>query len=252
MIILISKKKILELAKINNLKPTQQERHYLQNLILILLGNYNIIFKGGTYLWFCHNLNRFSEDLDFAANGPIDEKLATELLSILKSRGVNVRINDITNTPITLSFKLGIAGPLFNDNDRSRCFLWIEISKRENLSLKPNVYDIYFPYYDLESKIIRGMDLNEVFAEKVRDLLTREKARDIYDLYFLIKYKNIVPDYALINKKFELYNSIFNKTDLNKILKSREELYKTDLKGLIFTKLPEFKEVYETIISVFK
>ena len=239
-------------AKYNGMTAIQQERHYLQNLALIVLSNYNIVFKGGTYLWFCHNINRFSEDLDFTALETINEELITELLVLLKSRGVDIKVNDITNSARTLSFKLGIAGPLFNGNDRSRCFLWVEISKREKTVLEPEGHNVYFPYYDLEAKIIKGMDLNEVFAEKIRATLTREKARDIYDLYFLIKYKNIVPDINLINEKLKLDKSIFNKKEFSKTLQKKEKQYNTDLKGLIFGEIPDFKEVYDTIVNAFK
>ncbi len=60
---------MIEIAKLNRLRPWQQEKHYIQSLILNSLSELPLVFKGGTYLWFFHGLKRFSEDLDFTYNG---------------------------------------------------------------------------------------------------------------------------------------------------------------------------------------
>lgn len=252
MSILISKEELLKIAKQNKLIPIKQERHYLQNLVLLALSEYKIIFKGGTYLWFCHNIGRFSEDLDFTTQQNIDNNLITTIINNLNTYDVNCTVSEITNNAITLSFKLGIAGPLYNNTNRSRCFLWIEISKRENIILEPQTYDIYTPYYKLQTKLIRGMDLNEVFSEKVRAIQTRDKARDVYDLYFLILKNNILPNIELINKKMAYYNSEFKLNDFLKAVTKKQKNWNLEMKGLLFSKVPEFKEVYDTIVNAFK
>jgi predicted nucleotidyltransferase component of viral defense system len=53
------------------MRTWQQEKHYLQSLILTIVSDYPLVFKGGTYLWLFHGLNRFSEDLDFTAKGTL-------------------------------------------------------------------------------------------------------------------------------------------------------------------------------------
>jgi hypothetical protein len=249
---LISKEELLKIAKQNKLIPIKQERHYLQNLVLLALSEYKLIFKGGTYLWFCHNIDRFSEDLDFTTQQSLDKGMITNIQNKLKDYDINCTAKDITNNAITLSFKLSIAGPLFNGTDRSKCFLWVEISKRENIILEPLTYDIYVPYYKLETKLIRGMNLNEVFSEKVRAIQTRDKARDVYDLYYLITKNNVLPNIELINKKMVYYNSEFNLNEFLKAVTKKEKNWNLEMNGLLFNKVPEFKEVYETIVNAFK
>jgi len=249
---LIDKEEIIKLAKHNGIKNYQQERHYLQTLILLELSKYNMVFKGGTYLWFCHNLPRYSEDLDFTSQGELNKDMPDKIINFLKSFDLEANVKNIINDQRTLSFKITITGPLFNGNPRSKCQIDVEISKRENIIVTPLPFDIYFTYYSLQSKIIKGMNLNEVFAEKVRAIMTRKKGRDIFDLYFLIKYKNIVPDYDLINKKLDYYGEKFDDTKFIAQLKLEDGPYNLDLTNLVFIKLPEFKEVYKTIIEAFK
>ena len=65
---MITAEEIIRFAKVNRLKPHQQEKHYLQTATLA--GVYTavadeLVFKGGTALFFFYGLDRFSEDLDF-------------------------------------------------------------------------------------------------------------------------------------------------------------------------------------------
>ena len=64
---MILKEDLIRLAKLNRLKAFQQEKHYIQTLVLrsIYAATNDLTFKGGTSLWFFYGLNRFSEDLDF-------------------------------------------------------------------------------------------------------------------------------------------------------------------------------------------
>ena len=70
---MIDKELIYRLVKLNNLRPWQQEKHYIQSLILEVVADEPLIFKGGTYLWFFHGLQRFSEYLDFTVNGKLEK-----------------------------------------------------------------------------------------------------------------------------------------------------------------------------------
>jgi len=65
---MIDKETLIRVSKFTGMKPFQQEKNYIQ--LLILKSVYSIcsrelVFKGGTALTFFYNLNRFSEDLDF-------------------------------------------------------------------------------------------------------------------------------------------------------------------------------------------
>jgi uncharacterized protein len=65
--IMISKKELQNIAQKNELHLYQQEKEYALKLFLYYYYKKfeDAIFKGGTAIKFCFNLNRFSEDLDF-------------------------------------------------------------------------------------------------------------------------------------------------------------------------------------------
>jgi len=49
------------------------------------------------------------------------------------------------------------------------------------------------------------MKKEEILAEKVRAMSIRRRARDLYDIAFLLK-KGVSMEYELINKKLSYYN----------------------------------------------
>ena len=82
------------------------------------------------------------------------------------------------------------------------------------------------------------MKQEEIFAEKVRALMTRQRARDLFDLHFLIKNKIYAEKY-IIKKKMEYYNMDF---DINKLIPRINELesqWEKELKGFVLN-LPSF------------
>jgi len=250
-IILVSKKELEEITKINGLKLWQQEKHYFQTLVLQALKNKNLVFKGGTYLWFFHGLDRFSEDLDFTATEKIDTGLPSLVVSFLKHYGIDADYKIVSNKSDSFSFRINILGPLYDGNERSKCFVYVDISKREKILLPTKNYDVFFPYYNLPSSMIRGYSLEEVFAEKVRAIMTRDKARDLYDLSFLIK-KQVKFDKAIINKKLSYYKETFDMRVFLKKIKDHHEYYKLELNNLVFNKLSKFEDLEKEIINYFK
>ena len=76
--------------------------------------------------------------------------------------------------------------------------------------------------------------------------MTREKPRDIYDLWFLSK-KGIPIDVSLVNKKLKIYRLTFDlETFLEKVSEKRK-MWRRDLQDLIIGALPEFNEVTSEI-----
>lgn len=53
---MLSESELRSAAKTFNLKPWQAQKQYLQAAILTLLSEEQLVFKGGTYLWFFHGL----------------------------------------------------------------------------------------------------------------------------------------------------------------------------------------------------
>jgi len=248
---MIDTEHLVKIAKLNNLRPWQQEKHYIQTIVLVALSEYPLVFKGGTYLWFFHNLDRFSEDLDFTAAGELPRNLGEIVSESLKMFGVENSIKEINNTENSLSFRISAKGPL-NTSEKDLCHVYVEISKREKVLQQSLSFKLAFDAYGLPVKIIQGMSITEVAAEKMRAVVTREKARDLYDLFFIIKYQNTSFDIKLINEKLHYYSMEFSHSLFEKKIKEKKKIWASELKGLIFGKLPEYEEVATTLMDFAK
>ena len=239
---MIGANKIREIAKLSGMRPWQQEKHYLQSLILTIISDYPLVFNGGTYLWLFHGLNRFSEDLDFTAKGPLERNFITFVSRSINLYGYENEIKILKDDKLGLSVRFLINGPL-HSSDKDRCVIYVEVSRREKIVLPSLSLKIDFPQYDIPVKNLSGMNLDEVGSEKVRAILTREKGRDIFDLYFLIRLKNIKFNIELVNRKLAYYNLNFDSSEFMQKLESRNKIYSKELKPVILGDLPDFDEV---------
>lgn len=84
---------------------------------------------------------------------------------------------------------------------------------------------------------ILASSLDHIFAEKVRALLVRGMARDLYDLWFLIE-RGVKPDLELINSKLSLYDKIYSQEEMNKRISQLEKGWNKDLKPLLGAFVP--------------
>lgn len=91
------------------------------------------------------------------------------------------------------------------------------------------------------------LSYDEILAEKIRAICTRSKARDIYDLWFLLK-KNITFNPELTQKKLDYYNIEFDSDFLNAKLLEKEKLYQKELKQLL-RNIPDFKFIVKEILD---
>ena len=245
---MIDKETLKNLARVNNLTLWQQEKHYIQSLILTILSEESLIFKGGTYLWFFHGLKRFSEDLDFTVYEKIGEDLPKKVSKDLEMFGVNNKFKITSDFERGFSFRISAEGPLHTSNI-DLCHVYIEISEREKVIKKTNSYKINFPVYNTPIKFILGMDLEEIGCEKIRAIMTRDKPRDVYDLWYLINMKNIKFNKSLINAKMKYYKEEFNKNKFIKKLNKSSEIFEKKLKPLVFSELPTFEICYKDILK---
>lgn len=243
---MIGREALERIAKLYGLRPWQQERHYIQALVLGALSEFPLIFKGGTYLWFFHGLDRFSEDLDFTATGELPGEIGKSVSESLRMFGVENSLKAISGDGRSLSFRISAKGPL-NTSERNLTHVYVEISRRERLLRPPLSLQLNFDAYALPVKIVGGMALDEVAGEKVRAICTREKARDAYDLYYLITRKGVKFDKAIADEKLRYYGLPFSEELLSKSLRKREAGWKPELKSLVFGKLPEFEAVFGAI-----
>ena len=222
------------------------EKHYLQAIILSLLSDYSLVFKGGTYLWFFYGLQRFSEDLDFTSTGKIPSNIARKVSDGVRIYGMENELRVITDNSTTFSFRIIANGPL-NTGIKDRCAAYVEISKHENVLEERIPLKIDFPEYSIPVRRISGMNLDEVSYEKVRAILTIKKNRDIFDLYYLANSKKVLFRQDLINKKLEFYKMNFSADSFAHELNSRAQRFGKDLKNLVFGELPDYDEVVKAL-----
>ncbi|TFH15823.1 nucleotidyl transferase AbiEii/AbiGii toxin family protein [Candidatus Bathyarchaeota archaeon] len=163
-----------------------------------------IVFKGGTALskvYFPLNW-RISEDLDFTIIGSATIKELSDAIIkeipelVLKgSDGIKVEYRDHHENNAFLRLRLAIEGPITRHNTR------IEITREDIIgpyNLMPVPKD-----YDYTSFSINTYSLENILAEKLRSMIERDKIRDYYDTWRLLKEESIDLEstVSLFNKK---------------------------------------------------
>lgn len=102
---------------------------------------------------------------------------------------------------------------------------------------------------DLKKIFIRTLQLDEIFAEKVRSVIARDSPRDVYDIWYLLG-KNVKIDLTLVNKKLEKLQ-VDKKFDIRyfeKRLDKKKKGWERDMSALLPSH-PTFEEVKEEIMS---
>lgn len=168
-------------------------REYFQHLFLSELYKLDdsncLLFKGGTALRVVYNSPRFSEDLDFTIIGiefhrqkEFIEHLFGTVLAGLERTGVSVELG-----PKPGSTSGGYYGDAtFRIYDYQSVAVAINISSRSDEGIKGEIDSVandFIPAYS-----VYHLSQEELVTEKIFGaLLDRKKARDFYDLYFIMR-----------------------------------------------------------------
>jgi len=134
-----------------------------------------LVFGGGTMLRLCHELNRYSADLDFWFIKAVSPKTYFDRIKKVFSK-----LYEVTDAWIkqhTLLFEL--RSPLYSRR------LKIEI-RRE---MKAVEYEtaIAFSRFAVKQVQLRAHTLNQTMKNKIEAFLDRGEIRDCYDIEFLIR-----------------------------------------------------------------
>ena len=155
------------------------------------------VLHGGTSIWRCYQGNRFSEDIDmYLIKNPEKINLFYEAL---KKRGFKIVKKKIGEKSIHSTLEL------------NRTIVRFEaIFKKINGTLKE--------YQTAEGNLITIYTLTpeELIKEKVNAYLKRYKVRDLYDIFFLLRY---VENKTPIKKELSLFISNFKQPIDKKELK---------------------------------
>ena len=190
-----------------------------------------VFFKGGTAIRLMYGGKRFSEDLDFT--------VTTNESEFLKK--INTFFKQLANKyPFTFKERETLTGKTFLltaeiPNLNSNIFVKLDFSMRENV-IDPVQEILKTDYPITVQAFINCLSKNEIFAEKVRAVLKREKQRDLYDLWVLYEL-GATPDLKLIIEKLAYYGEKLDKTDLlDNLKKFKKEEFIMDLKPFVTIK----------------
>jgi len=153
-----------------------QERFELEVLDRLNSGKFlsHIVFGGGTMLRLCHNLNRFSVDLDFWVVKKLKPKFFDDMKAYLAK---HYDIKDSAKKFHTLLFEL-----------RSHAYpgsLKLEI-RRQTKNIHVEQLIAYSKYANTQV-FLRAVSLSDMMASKIEAFQDRYEIRDVFDMEFLIK-----------------------------------------------------------------
>lgn len=229
----------------------QKEKDYAQHWILSFLSRsgFGGIFKGGTCLQKAFNLPRYSEDLDFTLNDS-KEPESEEVSAFLSSAGFSNLVWKKEKTDLASKARLRFRGPLYNGTEISEGSVVLEFSKREKTLLNPNPIVITSPYPDLLPYQINVMDRREMAAEKIRAICTRDSARDLFDLYFLLHQRTEIR-LELVEKKLEFYGLKFDYGKFSEKVKKLAKEWDREMSALTPNRI-EYSLVTKLVFSEFE
>jgi len=249
---MITKAELQGIASFKRLTLVNAELDYFLDICLNTISRvgHGLVFKGGTALYKFHNLNRFSEDLDFVA-----EKRKVKLQSLLEEivrschlLGIASRFSEAEQHQRSVSLQMFFNGPLYDGSKGSSARVTIDISLRERPFFIERLR--YTPLFkDLGSFELKLLRIDELLAEKVRAVMTREKPRDVYDVWFLLK-KGIKIDPNLVDKKLRLNGLKFSKGSFIDAALRKEGLWESDLRRVIIGNFPRLDDVIKDITSL--
>lgn len=207
---------------------------YLQTQILKALSlskfNDSISFLGGTCLRFAHNIDRFSEDLDFdliKKEGFKIEGLTQDIKGRLELQGFDVDARAKTNEKIhTIYFRfknvLREFGLNAHRDEKVLVKFEIDYNPFKNIQTETKFSDSFNERFPMHVNT-----LETLFAQKIVAIIFRpyQKGRDFYDLVWFLSQKNIEPNYEIFKEK---RIDIKNRLELVKFLE--EQAKKSDLK----------------------
>lgn len=241
-------------------QPYQKEKDYIEELFLSEIYNSVgevLAFKGGTALAKFYGSVRFSDDLDFSALGNETSKahLALQLGGIIGRimKSYPVRALRKFDTVDMIVYELSIRGPLYEMLNKYQ-HLKIEISKIESAIEETNAFRHNPIYEDLRPYVATVMNGKEMLAEKIDALLFRRniKARDLYDIYFLLN-KGVHAKVSLIDRKMKERKHVFSEERMLRRLEAIARIWGAELIRLVPEKnFVEFGVAKEKLIDELK
>jgi predicted nucleotidyltransferase component of viral defense system len=187
---MITRDRIGELARAYQTTEANVRREYLQHVFLSSFyqqpSTDRVYFKGGTAIRMIYRSPRFSEDLDFSTTlgDPTRiEEAMRETVRAVGREGGEAQLAVASQT--SGGYVARVAFRLFEQE----IAVLLHVSLREG-GKRGEVTTIAGDF--IPSFIVLQLSQDQLIDEKLQALLARRKARDFYDLYFILR-SNLLP-----------------------------------------------------------
>jgi predicted nucleotidyltransferase component of viral defense system len=147
-----------------------------------------LVFKGGTALRKIYFRDwRYSEDLDFSVKRdmPVAElqgHLKTWYARVKRETEITLTTNMIHKPNGYARLRIQFRGPLDYPGK-----IFMDLSFDEPICLEPSYLRIIADPFPDENRLILVYPIEELLAEKIRSLKERDKSRDYYDVWRILK-----------------------------------------------------------------
>ncbi len=223
------------------------EKDYFLTLLLYFLRNTDgIYFKGGTALnkiFLRHT--RLSEDLDFSCKGNMLH-IRREIIKVLEdNKNIFPRYKFDNDTSDFFRLKIFYKG-FFSKTD----YLILDVNRKASILLKPQKEKVPHFYEGIPEFMIPAINVDELIAEKVRALITRNQPRDYFDVYMVLE-RGYTINIRLVKRKLA---DVKQRFEVERIFKNAQKIYSKwdDEIGYLTNKPVGFMTVIKRLQKEFK
>ena len=242
---MIGKEILLDIGKSKGLKNKEHiEKDYFQDLLLFNLfkKTNKFVFKGGTALYKLYKLPRFSEDLDFSLLEILDKENILDIVKRVVDHINGFEIKSVKQTRDSVLVKISCRGILTKYNT-----LRVDVNFKNKVLHGFDIKTHVSQYIDINPFSLRALKIEEVITEKVHSIFMRKKARDLFDLFFLLRMSSF--NLKLVNQKLEIFGMGFDLKTFTKRIDGVEDLWEKELKPFVLTELFSFEAAKSFVLE---
>jgi len=208
-----------------------------------------VFFKGGTCIRLLFGGSRFSEDLDFTVmldKDVFELKVGNFWNYLEKTYGWHIKKR---KTIVGEKHLLTVNEKRLNYS----IFINLDFSFREEVNC-PDKSILKTEYPVVFTSFVHHLSKEEILAEKIRATMTREKGRDIYDLWFLLNIGVKIRD-DLVIKKLGYYkiDEFSGNNLIDRINKFPKKQFVLDLRPFVpINQRGQLEEFYDYVLAFIK
>src|SRR3989344_8188921 len=236
-------RQVLALHKFDQFKLAKD--YFLTILLYLIKGVEGIYFKGWTALnKIVLNHARLSEDLDFTVTREISD-VKKEIINLVNKSGLFEEITQDKDVEGFLRIVVHYSG-FANEKDA----VFIDLNKRGELILPSEVHELKHFYSPFIPKFsVKILAKEELIAEKVAASIGRNKPRDHFDVYKIIK-AGIPINLDIVKKKYASSDDEFSIIKMFNQAKKLKNRWDKDMVSLISEEI-SFQEIIKFLSKHF-